>query len=220
MALDGAIVQVGLEITRRWIVSKVEKDTSFELVFGMGEPIRPGRLVSAYEVRAEFLSIASDEEAIGFFEKYGPFHSQAETTYPLRRLRWEQRRIEEDMLLTWDEWFGSGEIKLLNEDGTPNKAGNQKLISFFAANLRRSPDLKAQLIAGGKLGLFSDNENVNDAITAATYMDKIMKTAYSRCTECSTVFVNEQKRSYRFCSTPCKNKATKREWKQKQMQDR
>lgn len=152
--------------------------------------------VPAHEARDAFAMIETIEDAVRFFERYGPLDNNSNDgrRYSLSQIRTKQETLKRYRKMDHRDFFGT----------------KKDLRDWF-----ESSPLQAELMVGQRPFWSVQAIDVNTAIRNATYIDHMRRVRVGTCRHCGKLFELPERRNQLYCDTPCQNKASKKRWNQK-----
>ncbi len=164
----------------------------------------------AFEGAGRFSALKTDQEALAFFSKYGPFRFQFD---------WRDHSLPEDRF--YEEFVGEPRALTLSEIEQHQERLQQIVLSPPANWLppkRQGPFERLEeldkLVALGPLPRINPKGGappfftmeatcVRQAIATTIFLDAVAEKPYRRCVRCGTLFVENESRKKRFCNADC-----------------
>jgi hypothetical protein len=199
-----------LRVREEWRVSMnqaSDPEFSFAREKQVGFPSVTFRTEDAFEARADFLSIASPEDALRFFGRYGPFQYKPDKVSGTKR---GETAVPESVKWSLIQQAQGDFEEALLADGIPvSKAWLYNLI--FSQPLNLELTFRAVTPELSKLPGWKDDaaiahcEDVVDALRASIFLSRMRGFKWNRCARqgCNQLFQQDSKRRKLYHSPEC-----------------
>jgi hypothetical protein len=197
-----------LETRGGWRVQMTEDaDTIFSFSARPPQPKEEGGAKSwsmdptqfnVFEIREALFVVRSPEDALRFFETFGPWQIKEHFGTEAREMRFssvlKQRDFYLDALLTRDPWGGG------SRRGTSDQEIRAALQDWYLWQ-----PLPMEMVFQQPPSVVVRCKDIQDAVRASVFLDRLDGSPWRRCAreDCGKVFKLESKRARMYCSTDC-----------------
>jgi hypothetical protein len=168
----------------------------------------PFRQEEAFELREEFFSIKTPDDALRFYQRYGPHQIQKHLDLVARPVKFS------DVLRTRDFY-----IHALFERSIDNLRQNYvgDSLEDGLQNIYLWQNLSIELVFRQPMSAIVRCKDVEDALRATVFLDRLRGMPWKRCAreDCGKPFEVSSKRMKLYCSTECAHLQSVRDYNER-----
>ena len=201
-------IHATLETRSEWR-AKMNTDSdpifSFELLKPETQPEWIFIRSDAFELRQDFLSVRTPEEALAFFRKYGPWQVKERYANTADPFKWSQmERMRE---------FFEDALTKRSVENTPRDSKTDDIRKLFE-NLYLWQNLPLELPFQEPFVAFVRCNDIQQALRAGIFLSRLGGVKWKRCakTDCNNLFQCNSNREQLYCNPDCANVQSSRNY--------